>query len=103
MGAGLQELSTTTAVAVGQTSHYIYTATDDKKRDKDFEEKRRRQKLISEVLPILEDVRLQCPQTHSGLIIAYSVSENGDVKRNSMFHIFLFKRVHLYLQLYILE
>ena len=74
MGASLHQLSAT-AVAVGQTSQYIYSGTDDKekKKEKEQEEKRRKGILMSQVLPILEDVRLQCPQTHSGLIVAYTV------------------------------
>jgi hypothetical protein len=75
MGASLHQLSAT-AVAVGQTSQYIYSGTDDKEKKKEKEEeeeKRRKCILMSQVLPILEDVRLQCPQTHSGLIVAYTV------------------------------
>lgn len=71
MGAGLHQLSAT-AVAVGQTSQLIYT-TEDKKKEKEQEEKRRRNNLIAKVLPIFEDVRLQCPETHTGLIVAYTV------------------------------
>ena len=57
VGAGFHQLS-------ASTSH---GTTDDK-------EKERKKKVIAEVFALLENVQLQSPQTHSGIILAYTGS-----------------------------
>lgn len=37
-------------------------------------EEKERQKQVASVMTLLQDVRLQCPQTHAGLVIAYTAA-----------------------------
>lgn len=50
----------------------VHGLGDNDKRSKLMAEEKKRE--IDQVMAILEDVRLQCPQTHFGIILAYSGS-----------------------------
>lgn len=53
----------------------------DKKAKKEAQEKKQQ---IAQVLSILEDVHLQCPQSHAGIIVAYTGSNCAPIMNNGI-------------------
>lgn len=71
-GAGLSTVASATNPLTGPGVPANNTFADFDKKAKQAEKEKKQQ--IAKVLSILEDVHLQCPQSHAGIIVAYTGS-----------------------------